>query len=58
MLSPVQAIFKAIDVVKREDWVRHTAVFLYRGAWQVLFLPCGSRDWLSWCWEWWEQPCA
>ena len=35
MLFPMQAIFKAIDGVKREDWFRHTVVFLYRGAWQV-----------------------
>ena len=31
-----QAIFRALDAVKREDWFRQTQVYLYRGAWQVL----------------------
>ena len=31
-----QAIFRALDTVKREDWFRQTQVYLYRGAWQVL----------------------
>ena len=31
-----QAIFRALDAVKREDWFQQTQVYLYRGAWQVL----------------------
>ncbi|CAL5226850.1 g9716 [Coccomyxa viridis] len=30
----LKAIFKALDVVKTEDWFQHTQVYLYRGAWQ------------------------
>lgn len=35
-LLMAQAIFRALDTVKREDWFRQTQVYLYRGAWQVL----------------------
>ena len=31
----MQAIFKALKIVKREDWFLQTKVYLYRGAWQV-----------------------
>ena len=31
-----QAIFRALDAVKREDWFQQMQVYLYRGAWQVL----------------------
>ena len=31
----MQAIFKALKVVKGEHWFPQTKVYLYRGAWQV-----------------------
>lgn len=31
-----QAIFRALETVKWEDWFQQTQVYLYRGAWQVL----------------------
>ena len=30
----LNAIMKAIDRVKKEDWFAHTEIWLYRGAWQ------------------------
>ena len=32
----LQAIFRALDAVTREDWFQQTQVYMYRGAWQVL----------------------
>ncbi|CAK0786248.1 hypothetical protein CVIRNUC_009461 [Coccomyxa viridis] len=47
----LQAIFRALDTVKREDWFRQTQVYLYRGAWQEwepyeadLAVPMTSSD--------------
>ena len=43
----MQAIFRALDEVKNQDWFASTIVYLYRGAWQVGHLPASCMTVLA-----------